>query len=231
MDKRIIMVIGVLAVLLLIGGGAFYAMKPKITSGPATNEGNLSAANQNNPTGTPQSIQGTLKNLLTEGKSVSCTYTNNQANYATSGTVYVANGKMRSDFKSTMADKPETSGHIIVDGTYSYVWTDQNNQGFKVLMAQPTTSPAAGQTGGSQGPDLNQQVNYTCNSWTPDNSMFSLPANVTFQEFKIPTIAVTGTGENPAANSGDNTNPACAACNNVPAGPGRDACKTQLHCQ
>lgn len=216
MNKKVIGVI--IIVLILLGAGIFLATKKS----PVKNSNSASVPTQStNPTVTL--TQGSLKSLLMAGKSEVCTFSNSVSSVQVSGTVYVANGKIRGDFKSSGPGNAVT-GHMIVDSQYSYVWTDQSTQGIKMALNSATQNPNPNAK--SSSPDLNQSYQYTCQPFTATGSTFTIPTNITFQTITIPSGAPTGAAANPQT-----TGNMCAACDNIPAGPSRDSCKTQLHCQ
>jgi len=225
MNKTVITVI-VIVLLILLGGGIFYLMKKSAShsSMPAVAPtGMQKTATDNSQT----TIQGTLKSLLTGGKSVVCTFSNTANANTVTGTVYASDGKMRGDFKSNSA-QAAVAGHMIVDSGYSYIWTDASSQGMKMAISNQTATPP---TTNSKTPDLNQNYKFSCQPWAVDSTVFTLPTNITFSSFAIPqgTGVPGGAASNPSTGtSGSN---ACAACNQIPAGPGRTSCLTQLHCQ
>ncbi len=83
---------------------------------------------------------------------------------------------MRSDVTIAAAGQTMQS-HMITDGKTSYVWMDQQPQGFK--MSFSSTNPASNDATGFN-PD--EKANYNCSPWSPDKSEFALPANVTFTD-------------------------------------------------
>jgi hypothetical protein len=220
--KKIIIV---LVILVLIGTGGYLVMKKP----PQLN--NQAPTAQNEPeTATNATIQGTLKSLLTAGKSQKCTYsdkpeTTSAETTSVEGTVYVANGKMRGDFSST-SEQIKVNGHMIADGEYSYVWSDLDNQGIKMLIDQQESSNAPTDTN-TQTPDINQSYTFNCQGWTQDNTMFVPPSNITFSTFTLPS----GLPSVAPPTDTDTNQSACAACDSIPAGEARNACKTQLNCK
>jgi len=214
MNKKLGVIIVI--IVLLLGGGAYVMMsRSKTAPAPAM------MAKPTETATTVSQVKGTLKGLLTSALPQTCTFTGD--NGAT-GSVYVSGGKMRGDFQEMNQGKT-FSGHMIIDSGYTYFWSDAMTRGMKMALSevQTTTTPAAG-----QGVDVNQSVSYSCKPWVPDASMFALPANVTFTTFTMPTGAMT-TGAMTPPSAGAPAN-ACAACDNLPAGPAQTACKTQLKC-
>ena len=170
-------------------------------------------------------IQGTLHDLLAQGKPVKCTYSSNTGTGSYSGIVYVVNNKMRADFKST-SDTSSVSGHMILDAGYSYVWTDLSKRGMKINISGVPT-PAAAANSQSQTPDLNQKIDYSCTDWTADTASFILPGDITFTTFAIPSIPAANVSG--AAQSNTNQS-ACSTCDRLPANA-QQICRTQPHCQ
>jgi hypothetical protein len=225
MNKTVVLVV-IILVILLFGLGGFYFWSR--SSSPAVPQNAVTAPVVAPPVSLPTpatTLQGTLRTLLGQTQPVTCTYSTQTGGAAVNGTVYVSGGKMRGDFTST-STQANITGHVIVDSGYSYIWMDAAAQGFKFPVnasPQPAASGASSQPGGV---DLNQAISYTCQNWTAEAALFTLPAGVTFSSLKLPSIS-----SQPSASAGAQPSSQCAACDNLPAGPGRDACRTQLHCQ
>ena len=216
MNKKLMPVIIVLAVAAL-GLGAVVMSKK---AAPQTQAPEITGQDQ----GVAETVEGSIKSLVAAGKSMKCTFTNAEKDMSVEGTVYAAGGKVRQDYKSTSA-QVSTSGHMIIDATNSYMWMDGSNQGYKFAVTeQAANSP----TTDNQTADINQTMKFNCGPWMVDNSMFETPGNVNFQ-----TLAIPGASMVPAAPGQAETGvmSQCAACDSVPAGAARDACKTQLKCK
>jgi len=220
MNRNVAIVVGIL-ILFIIGSGAYLALnkstQPSINKAPVTK-------NESADSGT-QAVQGTIKSLLSSGKSQKCTYSNDPKSASVSGTLYVANGKMRVDFVSG-TEQAKISGHVILDSGFSYVWTDMSKQGVKMAIDQKLQQPSSAPVN-SQTLDINQALAYTCQGWVEDSFVFTLPPDVTFLTFTLPTVAPSGVVPSSKA-----TNPSnCSVCDNLPAGTARETCKTQLGCK
>lgn len=219
MNKKLLMIIAVL-IFAVIGIGAFFL--PKTSPQP---EKQTQKTDKSKDANKIENIEATLKGFLSMGKSLKCTFSNDTKDASVSGIVYAGNGKVRQDFQSNVAGST-MSGHLIVDSTNSFMWTDGSDQGFKFPVEQissdgPTVTPAK-----NPGQDIYKSMNFTCRSWTVDDSVFLLPNTVTFQTFTMPGVKPSTTGSTNSTNAS-----ACAACDNIPAGEARNACKTQLKCQ
>jgi hypothetical protein len=197
--------------IMVIGGGIAYAMSLKNTK-PVT-----TAVDTSNSVGSVTQSPKTLKEMLTSGVSQTCTYNDTIANSEVSGTSYVAGGKVRADFSSTSEGKV-TRGHTIFDGTVSYIWMDDTKTGFKFEI-----DPAEIKTDSNtevQGFDLNNMA-YDCKSWNVDDSMFEVPADVTFSGFSVPT-------GNQGTQMTGNQN-LCASCDSL-SGDQKTQCLAALKC-
>jgi hypothetical protein len=223
MNKNVAIVVGIL-ILIIVGFVAYSAMKKPsqpINKAMVTSENKPAASNSQT------TAQGTLKSLLSSGKSQKCTYSYSRQSTTVSGTVYVANGKMRGDFVSP-SGQSKVTGHMIIDGGYFYVWTDLSNSGIKMAVNQE--QPANAPVSNSQTPDINQSFTYSCQGWAEDDTLFVLPSSISFVTTTLP-VAPSSSGVGTPSGAGVNPSSYCSACDNIPAGPGRDACRTQLHCQ
>jgi hypothetical protein len=211
----------IIVILILIGAGAYLLMK-KVPQLP----NNQTTVTQNKPATTGQTMQGTLKSLLSSGKSQKCEYVNKTEATSVSGTVYISNGKMKGDF-TTVSGENKITGHMIVNSGYSYVWTDMmTKRGIKMAINQQQQQPS-GVPANNQALDMNKTFTYTCQGWTEDNTVFTPPSDISFSTFALPPVRPSGVVP---SNAGANPS-ACSACDNLPAGAAKDACKTQLHCQ
>src|SRR6185503_11737286 len=132
---------------------------------------------------TPASAPGSsLKELLAAGGSQQCSFSSTDATSGarTSATVFVTAGHMRGDFTGQAAGGTAASSHMIVDGETSYLWSDGSVQGVKMSFAN--LDAQASPSGQQQPVNLDQKANYSCKTWSPDNSTFALPTGVTFTD-------------------------------------------------
>ena len=115
-----------------------------------------------------------LKDLLARGDARSCTFSSVAQGTQSSGTVYVAGGKLRGDF-TTISSGQTLKTHMVVSNDLSYIWSDDDSiPAFYV--------PFNGEGGeGSQGIDASAKMEYTCTLWSATENTFALPKDVTFQ--------------------------------------------------
>jgi hypothetical protein len=85
-----------------------------------------------------------------------------------SGTMYVAEGKMRVNFGTSA---------MIDDGAYLYAWTSGASKGLKLLASGSASGSAIAMSGGF---DPAYDLSYSCNPWTVNEGLFVPPASISF---------------------------------------------------
>ena len=216
MTRRMSLIVAAVLIVLVLGIGLYlFTRSPKPNpQQPVTSE-QASAA----PTETPaQETKGTFKDLLAQRKDVSCTiaYTDIQGN----GTIYVSSPKFRGDISMQISNQPLTS-HIISDGTYMYMWTDNSTKGTKIKMdLNQTPPPATSSSSQNQMSDLNKEVNFKCTPWTVDSSKFALPTDVQFSDFSNIKVPAQKGSNVPAVDK--------SVCNNIADPNAKAACLKAL---
>ncbi len=216
MNRNVQIVVGIL-ILIILAGGAFLMFKNSSKAPVATQNPQTTAAEEK-----PANIQKSIKDLLTSGQAQKCTYKDKMAEVDIEGTVYVAGGKMRSDYTSKTGGQT-IIGHMVVSDNKSYIWTDGQSMGM-MMAFDPNKTPETAPTG-SQSVDVNKLIDYNCSGWTTDNSVFTPPPNIKFQnlgEVKTPTGT---TGVKTTTPSQDQ----CAVCDYL-TGDEKTQCKTALKC-
>lgn len=128
-----------------------------------------------------------LRALLGMTESVACDFAVEDPHAGkSSGTVYIAGGKMRGDFSSVppVGGKTIESHMIIVDDT-TYVWSPEG-MGYGMKMHVPEASDAAVNTTPSSdgAPNWDAAYDYHCSSWTADSAKFALPTGVEFTDME-----------------------------------------------
>lgn len=220
------MMAGVVLVLVLLAVGAFLIL-PK-TSQKTVNEENMGMMADNTTT-------KTIRDLMAMTANQSCSFSDDMGN---SGTLYSGGGSVRVDAQSMHDDAPVTS-HLVSDGNYMYLWGDDSTEGMKMGIneieeAQANTSS---QYNTPKAFDVNESVNYECNPWSVDDTMFALPSNITFTDFSkmmedamnsMNDSVMEGTESN--GNSDESMQAACAACDNL-SGEAATQCRASLNCQ
>lgn len=210
------LIIGIVVVVIVVG--AIWAMTNK-KSAPGDSP---SDTNSKNTSIIKDTKAQSLKALMAANTPQECTFQNSTDSSTSEGKIYLSSGMMRGDFTSTSSGQTFVS-HMITKDDAVYTWIDNMTTGFKTSIdadAQAKTDDSQ-----KQGVDINQELNYNCKPWSADTSTFELPANITFNDLGAMMKPKLDTSANTA-----DKNTQCAACDQVPAGPSRDQCKTALGC-
>jgi hypothetical protein len=194
-------VIGAIVVVVVVVGA--YVLWGQKASAPSVSQTTMATSSQ----------PSTLRELAMSGTPQKCTFTS--ANN-TQGTIYVAGGKVRGDFSSQVNGKA-MAGHMIVQDQTSYVWIDGMATGFKnSFAASATTSMQAS----SQGVNPDEHVSYSCQPWSVDANLFSLPAGVTFSAVGSASVKAGASA----------VGASCGQCDMIPDAGAKAQCKAALHC-
>ena len=173
---------GLLAV--VVAGGGYYLWSsqsaPAQSNTQGTSQQETQAQADQNAAQAAQSgdYSGSLADLAARGGSWQCSVDSKALDAASSGTTYVSGNLVRADFTTTVQSYGKVESHLIVRDGYSYSWSPIMPGGIKTKVT------AAGQGGTStsgSGASANQSYSYHCEPWTPDASLFAVPANVTFR--------------------------------------------------
>lgn len=185
MDKKSLS-IGVIVLVVLALGAWFMA--------------NRRAGDQRQPSGSQESAtisleEGnattptSLKALLASGSAQQCSFRDTTAGMDSEGVIYVAGGKVRGNFTSTVDGQP-LGAHMIVDGQTSYVWTDGSTTGFTTTVSAAPTTPPSAASSQTASLDVNKTLDYSCQPWAVDASVFTLPTGVQFTDLSALTTGV-----------------------------------------
>lgn len=125
-------------------------------------------------------FRGSLATLIARGGNYKCAFKQDTEVGSSVGTVYISGNEMRGDFSSLVtAANMTVESHMISDGEYMYTWSDVMPTGMKVKIDATATAPSS-----SQGFDANQELDYKCDLWTRDGTVFKLPEGTTFTEIQ-----------------------------------------------
>jgi len=205
MNRKTIIAIIVIILLALL---AWFLLRDKSGDSDSTTNNSSTSSNGSNGSNGSDTRGSTeltsLKDLLALNKNQKCTFSVTDNGTTSNGTFYVSGGKYRGDFTSTVDGKTQTSHMMMQDGT-NYVWMDGTNAGFKMKL----DDTASANTGAAQSIDPNKDLNYNCENWSVDSSMFKLPSTVQFQDIgaMMPSSSTSGSA---GASGGVNYQAACA---------------------
>lgn len=135
-----------------------------------------------------------LKDLISQGKQQKCTWTVNDEQTSTEGTVYISGENFKQEMK---VNDPKNGGqqtmYSLSDGQSLYTWnTMMPGVGYKVNMQEmmDKETPTEMETEDSKEQDtvrqketdLNQDYNFKCETWMADSNQFVLPSDIKFQD-------------------------------------------------
>jgi hypothetical protein len=200
-------------ILLLLGGGAALFFKQNKKNPVEKNI--VKPLTQNEVTETPK--QKSLQDLIASGVPQKCTYSDISDGVNISGTSYISGGEVRADY-STEVQNNTSVGHMIFDGTTSYVWMDGSTTGFKLEKAELT--PGESSVGSQKALDMQKSLDYKCGIWVPDATLFQPPANIKFSSLSVPNITSGAVNNNQSM---------CATCDSL-TGEQKTQCLTALKC-
>lgn len=213
MNQKMLTAVAVI-IILLIGGGAYWYMSNQPNAIPSGSES------------TNTDTQQSLKDLIGANRPVKCEFKDDGG---AEGTVYVGNGKVRSDFTTTSGGQMMRA-HMITDKETSYTWIDGMMTGYKFSMSvDDQNAPVNSGTLQAQF-NQNEKLDYRCDTWSVDASLFIMPTGIEFTDLNamMPTGVNVNTNVN-ADGSADISAPDCSMCDSAPA-EARSQCRAALGC-
>lgn len=159
-----------IALLVLLGGALVVFMGDgNLNTGTSGDGARMSEGNE---------FSGSLAQLQQRGGNYRCTFSHDTEVVRSTGVVYVADEKVRGDFES------ETQGisvdsHMITRDGFIYTWSPIAPTGFKTVQVD-TQANGTTETSGEYS-DFQQSYDYSCESWSVDESKFQIP-DISFVE-------------------------------------------------
>lgn len=168
MNNKVI--IAVVTAVIIVGGGIALFM---------ANSSNTQQ-NETKQVETTNETKTSLSALLEKGDPQKCTYSGTNEGYEYSGTAYFSSEKqMRNDYKSEREGKSRDGSMIISDDT-QYFWNNDDKKGFKTAVKADDQQQSNSETG--KNVDTKAKFSFQCEDWTVDESKFTPPSDVTFQD-------------------------------------------------
>lgn len=220
MTKQAILAI-VVAIFILFGGvGAFLYSRNKVNA-PAPIAANQTASPTKNNT------EGSIRDILAGGKTSKCTFNTTSETGETAGTIYVDRDMARGDFVIT-TDGKNTNTHMIKNADVYYLWGDTLKTGIKMTMNIDEMSSKM-KSADYSGFNPDQKVDYKCENWTKDETIFTPPSTVKFMSMDslMPKNSSSPTNAKTTAAPSQSE---CSICNSL-TNEAKTACLEQLNCQ
>lgn len=176
MDKRSLVIGGIVLLVLALGAWFMANRRAGDEGQPYGSESSTTLSEEGTST-----VPTSLKALLAGGTAQQCSFSDTTAGMNSEGVIYVAGGKVRGNFTSTVDGQP-LGAHMIVDGQTSYVWTDGSTTGFTTTVSAAPTTPPSAASSQTASLDVNKTLAYSCQPWAVDASVFTLPTGVQFTD-------------------------------------------------
>ncbi len=192
----------ILLVLVLLGLGYYLLVMKPSSENVESDYGNM--REQKKVVGEegngPSKITTSLADLLTQGKSLKCSWNGEVEGNTFGGTTYVSGKKFAGTYEYT-AEGQTIQSNMVGDGTNIYMWSNYGGNKYGFKMDYSTVQDSAktdATTNGSATPSADtsaylQDYDYDCNNWSEDASVFELPTDV---EFVDQTKMITDVMEN-----------------------------------
>lgn len=158
-----------------------------------------SSGNQTSVSDDGTLFRGSVKDLVSGGRSQKCTFVSEDGE----GTLYTTgDSKLRADFVSVV-DGVSKSNHIMFDNNFYYFWSGDEETGIKMASAgsDQTTEEKLAENQNSNLPEgMETEYDYKCSFWMVDSSKFNLPEGVDFQSLEdiYSSYNLQGVLENPS---------------------------------
>ncbi len=131
---------------------------------------------------TPSGKKMAFSEFIKQGGAYKCTVNQYVQDMEMKGTVYINGDMVRGEYAMQVQGMNVDSNMVVRDG-YTYSWSSMMPTGYKSKIVAPeeTTNPDTG-TSGTYSWNAEQIGDYNCESWSPDEAIFALPAGMTFTE-------------------------------------------------
>ncbi len=186
MNKNIVIGGIIVVIIILIGFWYVASMTPTTpavgTSTTATTTA-TSTATTVPATTAPATVatKSAFKSIFTQSGNHECTYQQVGASTQTTSVIYISDGKMRGEFRTT--GTVTSSNLMIYNGGYLYSWVEGTTVGKKTSINSLADLPAVipqDLTSGAIYGTASDSVGWDCQDWLTDNSIFVIPTYVKF---------------------------------------------------
>ena len=165
-----------IAVLIILGAAGAYLIN--------ANKGQDRAPQQTTTTReAPQksTTAGTsLIDLLKSDESTQCNFNYDDGDGSTAGVVYIHNSRMRADV-SSLIDGVESEINMVRKDNLNYIWGTSFPENTGLVFESELDDLETNEQYQNYF-DFERQVDYNCQSWTVEESIFETPDNVKFSD-------------------------------------------------
>lgn len=174
-----------ISVVVLAALGIWYVSSSNM-AGAGTGGETATTSVSTNVTGTPTAATptnpNTFRSIFAQSGNHQCSYEQVGASSRSSSVIYIADGKMRGEFRTTSGT--ETSANLMIyNGGILYSWREGASVGKKSSVTSiaeiPEVIPEDLTSGAVFGGSANN-VSWDCHVWAKDAKLFLLPTYVKF---------------------------------------------------
>ncbi len=226
---KITKIIPIILVILIAVVALFFVVKPKTDQAIApSKEGTVKKSGDG-----ADSFTGNLMDLLKLGKAVKCTGSFSGGDGSMNMVVYASGEKSYSEMEVDDGEDGMLTTYSIFDGEWMYSWNDMGmatKMNVSDMEDMAEDMPSEDDYEKAESPqDFQQQFDYKCAPWVPDNSKFTPPSGVEFMDLSETMKDFTEAMESGDMN--DLMESGCAACEMLPDAAQIAECKANLECE
>jgi hypothetical protein len=176
-------IIGIVAVVALVVGAIYWKGRGSSSENAGLNATSTDMADDSSGDSTGMAMHTTLGGIFDEPGAYECDYEAVSQQSRSTNVVYIADGKLRAEFRTQTATS-STLSMSVYDGSNLYVWVEGQPTG---KISQPKTIadlPAAIPTDITSGRILGSgldSVGWNCHAWSKDPAKLVKPSYVTFK--------------------------------------------------
>ena len=164
----------VLAGLVVVGGSGYFLIKNNSQPATVVDESEVI-------TKATDGKKIPFSEFIKTGGSYKCTVNQSVGGVDTKGLTYLNNKMIRGEYNTKVQGMSIDTTLIVRDG-FTYTWTSlAPTMGFKAKVVDKAPDNQA-EMSGKYSFNAEQIGDYDCQSWTADDSKFTLPTSVTFKE-------------------------------------------------
>lgn len=185
------------------------------------------------------SVKGTFKELLGQGKRLKCEFSFENTETKMHGVAYTDGQRMYQEVFVDQGDLDEDiKTSLITKNNQVYMWNSmQPEQGMKISLNEVKSDPEmTEETNESlESPGLSQSFDYKCEPWQVNDEKFEIPSDKNFMDMNSFMRGQQGGAQNDNNNPEKSTTPnsmnmnqqACDACQYA---PNPDECLEEMGC-
>jgi hypothetical protein len=131
------------------------------------------------------SFEGSIFELAKSGKGYRCEVRQELQGMSSDGVVYVAGDNIRGDYTSEVPVVGVITTSMIADGEKVYTWNSMSADGYVSSQNSEVEGDTEAPMSDTEELSFNHTYSYNCAPWSPNDSMFALPEEITFSEIGV----------------------------------------------